>query len=60
MEYYEDYCQWLDEIYDLGKQFSFSILLEKGDPVAFNCGYQDYLNANNLTEDEDEEKADEV
>ncbi len=30
------------------------VLLERGDPIAFNCGYDDYLNANNIDEDDEE------
>tara|TARA_R100001163_G_scaffold49474_1_gene37209 strand:- start:219 stop:374 length:156 start_codon:yes stop_codon:yes gene_type:complete len=51
MKYYKEYQEWLDEIQPLHNGFSYAVLLERGDPIAFNCGYDDYLNA---TDQEDE------
>ena len=56
MKYYKEYQEWLDEIQPIHNGLPYSILLERGDPIAFNCGYDDYLNANNLNEDEEGEK----
>tara|TARA_R110002012_G_C11285506_1_gene571304 strand:+ start:261 stop:440 length:180 start_codon:yes stop_codon:yes gene_type:complete len=57
MKYEDEYNEWLDELYDTG-HWSFSRLLRDSDPIAYNVGYDDYLDANNLTEDEDEEEED--
>ena len=54
MKYYKEYQEWLDEIQPLNNGFSYAVLLERGDPIAFNCGYDDYLNANNIDEDDEE------
>ena len=43
MKYYKEYQEWLDEIQPLHNGFSYAVLLERGDPIAFNCGYDDYL-----------------
>ena len=53
MKYYDEYCEWLNEIHTLEGIAcnSFSTLLERGDPIAFNCGYDDYLNATDKEED---------
>ena len=54
MKYYKEYQEWLDEIQPIHSGLPYSILLERGDPIAFNCGYDDYLNANNIDEDDEE------
>ena len=54
MKYYKEYQEWLDEIQPLHNGFSYAVLLVRGDPIAFNCGYDDYLNANNIDEDDEE------
>ena len=51
IKYYKEYQEWLDEIQPIHNGLPYSILLERGDPIAFNCGYDDFLNANDL-EDE--------
>jgi len=56
MKYYKEYQEWLDEIQPIHSGLPYSILLERGDPIAFNCGYDDYLDANNLDEDEESEE----
>jgi len=59
MKYYKEYQEWLDEIQPLHNGFSYAVLLERGDPIAFNCGYDDYLNAHNIDEEsefEDDEE----
>ena len=56
MKYYKEYQEWLDEIQPIHNGLPYSILLERGDPIAFNCGYNDYLDANNLDEDEESEE----
>jgi hypothetical protein len=54
MKYYKEYQEWLDEIQPLHNGQSYACLLEKADPIAFNCGYDDYLNANDIDEDDQE------
>jgi hypothetical protein len=54
MKYYKEYQEWLDEIQPIHSGLPYSILLERGDPIAFNCGYDDYLNANDIDEDDEE------
>ena len=51
MKYYKEYQEWLDELQPIHNGLPYSILLERGDPIGFNCGYDDYLNENNLDED---------
>ena len=51
MKYYKEYQEWLDEIQPIENGLPYSILLERGDAIAFNCGYDDYLNS---TDQEDE------
>jgi len=51
MKYYEEYQNWLDEIQPLHNGQSYACLLEKADPIAFNCGYEDFLDSCDLTED---------
>ena len=47
MDYQNEYNDWLDEIHPLtGTSCNpFSVLLEAGDPIAYNCGYDDFLEA---------------
>ena len=54
MKYYKEYQKWLDEIQPIHSGLPYSILLERGDPIAFNCGYDDYLNAHDIDEDDEE------
>ena len=54
MKYYKEYQEWLDEIQPLHNGQSYACLLEKADPIAFNCGYDDYLNAHDIDEDDEE------
>ena len=54
MKHYDAYCDWLDEIQPLHSGFSYSTLLERGDPIAFYCGYDDYLNATDKEENDNE------
>ena len=55
MKYQDQYNDWLDELYDTGI-WNFSKLLEDSDPIAYNVGYDDYIDANNLNEDEVDEE----
>ena len=50
MKYEQEYNDWLDQLYDTG-QWSFSKLLMDSDPIAYNCGYDDFLNHCNLEDD---------
>lgn len=48
------YRDELDELYPVeiaGMQFCASRILEELDPIAFNCGLADWLDANDLTTD---------
>jgi hypothetical protein len=54
MKYEEEYNDWLDELYDTGN-WNFSQLLKDSDPIAYNVGYDDFLDANDLSEEDDEE-----
>jgi hypothetical protein len=51
MKYYEEYQDWLEQIQPLHNGQSYACLLEKADPIAFNCGYEDFLDSCDLTED---------
>ena len=51
MKHYKEYQEWLDEIQPIENGLPYSILLERSDPIAFNCGYDDYLNAHDIEED---------
>ena len=55
MKYKDQYNDWLDQLYDTGN-WNFSKLLEDSDPIAYNVGYDDYLDANDLNEDEESEE----
>ena len=54
MKYKDEYNDWLDQLYDTGI-WNFSKLLSDSDPIAYNVGYDDFLDANNLSEEDDEE-----
>ena len=56
MKHYKEYQEWLDEIQPLHNGQSYACLLEKADPIAFNCGYDDYLNTHDIEEDCAEEQ----
>ena len=56
MKYKEDYDQWLDDLYETGN-WNFSKLFRDSDPIAYNVGYDDYLDANDLNEDEENEES---
>jgi hypothetical protein len=56
MKYKDQYNDWLDQLYDTGN-WNFSRLLEDSDPIAYNVGYDDYLDANDLNEDEEDEES---
>jgi len=58
MKYQNEYDEWLDQLYDTGI-WNFSKLLSDSDPIAYNVGYDDYLDANNLTEEDEEDEVDE-
>ena len=58
MKYKDEYNDWLDQLYDTGN-WNFSRLLEDSDPIAYNVGYDDYLDANDLNEDEEDEESEE-
>ena len=54
------YREELDEFYPVeiaGIAFCASRILEELDPIAFNCGFSDWLDANELTIDESEEES---
>ena len=53
MDYQKEYNEWLDELYPLeGIACNcFSTLLEAVDPIAYNCGYDDFLDANGYEEE---------
>jgi len=53
MKYEEQYNDWLDELYDTGN-WNFSQLLKDSDPIAYNVGYDDFLDANDLSEEDDD------
>ncbi len=55
MKYKDEYNDWLDQLYDTGI-WNFSKLLSDSDPIAYNVGYDDYLDANNLTEEDEEDE----
>ena len=55
MKYKDQYNDWLDQLHDTGN-WSFSKLLKDSDPIAYNVGYDDYLDANDLNEDEESEE----
>ena len=55
MKYQDEYNEWLDQLYDTGI-WNFSKLLSDSDPIAYNVGYDDYLDANNLTEEDEEDE----
>lgn len=57
MKYKEDYDQWLDDLYETGN-WNFSKLLRDSDPIAYNVGYDDYLDVNDLNEDKEDEDND--
>ena len=56
MKYKDQYNDWLDQLYETGN-WNFSRLLEDSDPIAYNVGYDDYLDANDLNEDEEDEES---
>ena len=53
MKYQDEYNDFLDELYDTGI-WNFSKLLEDSDPIAYNVGYDDFLDSRNLSEDDEE------
>lgn len=61
MRYENEYNEYLDELYDVGI-WSFSKLLQDSDPIAYNVGYDDFIDSQGLDEDaedsEDEENED--
>jgi len=55
----DQYRDELDECYPVeiaGMSFCASRILEELDPIAFNCGFTDWLDANELTTDEPTEQ----
>jgi len=53
MKYQDEYNDFLDELYDTGI-WNFSKLLEDSDPIAYNVGYDDFLDSRGLNEDDEE------
>ena len=53
LKYQDEYNDFLDELYDTGI-WNFSKLLEDSDPIAYNVGYDDFLDSRNLSEDDEE------
>tara|TARA_R100001224_G_C3964295_1_gene130259 strand:+ start:428 stop:628 length:201 start_codon:yes stop_codon:yes gene_type:complete len=58
MKYQDEYNDFLDELYDTGI-WNFSKLLEDSDPIAYNVGYDDFLDSRNLNEDDEDDEDDE-
>lgn len=54
LDRYRDEIDELHEVNIFGMSFCASRVLEELDPIAFNCGFSDWLDANDLTTDEDE------
>ena len=55
------YDDMLDELYPVqigGMSFCASRVLKELDPIAYNCGFSDWLDANELTTDESEAEDD--
>jgi len=55
----QQYRDEIDELHDIeicGMSFCASRILEELDPIAFNCGFSDWLDANELTTEEEEEE----
>lgn len=53
----QQYDDLLDELYPVeigGMSFCASRVLKELDPIAYNCGFSDWLDANDLTTDESE------
>jgi len=53
MKYQDEYNDFLDELYDTG-HWNFSKLLEDSDPIAYNVGYDDFLDSRDLSEDDED------
>jgi hypothetical protein len=49
MKYKDEYNDFLDELYHTGI-WNFSKLLEDSDPIAYNVGYDDFLDSRDLNE----------
>jgi len=58
MKYQDEYNDFLDELYDTGI-WNFSKLLEDSDPIAYNVGYDDFLDSRDLNEDDEDDEDDE-
>ena len=54
---YELYDESLDDLYDTGV-WLMSKLLKDSDPIAYNCGFDDYLSAQNIIEYDPEDDQD--
>ena len=56
---YQQYDEMIDELYpnQVGNILASRILSEL-DPIAYSCGFDDWLDANELTTEEDEEEND--
>jgi hypothetical protein len=55
----DQYRNELDEFYPVeiaGMSFCASRILEELDPIAFSCGFDDWLDSNELTTEEPEEE----
>ena len=55
MKYQDEYNDFLDELYDTG-HWNFSKLLKDSDPIAYNVGYDDFLDSRNLSEDDEDDE----
>ena len=55
MKYENEYNDFLDELYDTG-HWNFSKLLKDSDPIAYNVGYDDFLDSRNLNEDDEDDE----
>jgi hypothetical protein len=55
MKYKDEYNDFLDELYHTGL-WNFSKLLEDSDPIAYNVGYDDFLDSRDLNEDDEDDE----
>jgi hypothetical protein len=54
LDRYRDEIDQFNEVKIFGMSFCASRVLEELDPIAFNCGFSDWLDANEITTDERE------
>lgn len=54
LDRFRDELDELHEVSVIGISFCASRVLKELDPIAYNCGFSDWLDANDLTTDESE------